>query len=118
FCPHAGIPPVASGTAVFAAYSAVLHSRYRNLAIAAVLAVAAIVTATSGDLLPLLPARGTAILPLAAAPAARPARRQLPRRLLGSRAQLRRSMQERQAAPPRAVDAERARIASEMHDVV
>jgi hypothetical protein len=55
FSPHAAIPPVASGTAVFAAYSAVLHSRYRNLAIAAVLAVAAIVTSTFGDLLPRSP---------------------------------------------------------------
>jgi hypothetical protein len=34
--PHAGIPAVASGTAVFAAYSAVLYSRYRNLAVGAV----------------------------------------------------------------------------------
>ena len=118
FSPHAAIPPVASGTAVFAAYSAVLHSRYRNLAIAAVLAVAAIVTSTFGDLLPLLPARGTAILTLAAATAAGLGIRELRRRLLDSRAQLRRSTQEHQAATHRAVDAERARIASEMHDVV
>ena len=116
--PHAAIPPVASGTAVFAAYSAVLHSRYRNLAIAAVLAVAAIVTSTFGDLLPLLPARGTAIITLAAATAAGLGIRELRRRLLDSRAQLRRSTQEHQAATHRAVDAERARIASEMHDVV
>ena len=68
--PHSGIPPVASGTAVFAAYSAVLYSRYRNLAVGAVLAVAAIVTSTFGDLLPPLPSRGTAILTLAAATAA------------------------------------------------
>ena len=33
---HTAVPPVAFGTAVFAAYSAVVHSRYRNLAIVAV----------------------------------------------------------------------------------
>ena len=86
--------------------------------IAAVLAVAAIVTATFGGLLPLLPARGTAILTLAAATAAGLGIRELRRRLLDSRAQLRRSTQEHQAATHRAVDAERARIASELHDVV
>ena len=116
--PHAGIPPVASGTAVFAAYSAVLYSRYRNLAVGAVLAVAAIVTSTFGDLLPPLPARGTAILTLAAATAAGLGIRDLRRRLLDSRAQLRRSTQEHQAATHRAIEAERARIASKMHDVV
>jgi signal transduction histidine kinase len=116
--PHAGIPPVASGTAVFAAYSAVLYSRYRNLAVGAVLAVAAIVTSTFGDLLPPLPARGTAILTLAAATAAGLGIRDLRRRLLDSRAQLRRSTQEHQAATHRAIEAEHARIASELHDVV
>ncbi len=118
FSHDAGIPPIASGTAVFAAYSAVLHSRYRNLAIGAVLAVAAIVTSTFGDLLPRLPARGSAIFTLAAATAAGLGIRELRQRLLDSRAQLRRSAQEHQAATRRAIEAERARIASELHDVV
>jgi signal transduction histidine kinase len=114
----AGVPLIASVTAVFAAYSAVLHSRYRNLAIAVVLVVAAIVTATFGDLLPLLPPRFTAIFTVAAAAAAGLGIRELRRRLQDSSARLRRSAQEHQVATQRAVDAERARIASELHDVV
>jgi signal transduction histidine kinase len=115
---RAVIPPVASGTAVFAAYSAVLHSRYRNLAIAAVLAVATAVTGTFGDVLPQLPARLTAIVSLAAATGAGLGLRELQRRLRDSSSRLRRSAQEHQAATQRAIEAERARIASELHDVV
>jgi signal transduction histidine kinase len=112
------IPPVASGTAVFAAYSAVLYSRHRNLAIAAVLVVATAVTGTFGDVLPRFPARLTAIVALAAATAAGLGIRELRRRLRDSSARLRRSAQEHQAATQRAVAAERARIAAELHDVV
>jgi signal transduction histidine kinase len=115
---HAGVPLIASVTAVVAAYSAVLHSRYRNLAIAVVLVVAAIVTATFGDLLPLLPPRFTAIFTVAAAAAAGLGIRELRRRLQDSSARLRRSAQEHQVATQRAIEAERARIASELHDVV
>jgi hypothetical protein len=64
------VPPVAFGTAVFAAYSAVAHSRYRNLAIASVTVVTLAVTATYADTLPRFPNRLSAlfaIIPAAAA---------------------------------------------------
>ena len=48
---------VENGTAVFAAYSAVTHSRYRNLAIAVVALVTVIVAGALGDQLPRFPGR-------------------------------------------------------------
>jgi hypothetical protein len=49
------VPPVALGTAVFAAYSAITHSRYRNLAIAVVAAVTLVVAGILGPGLPRFP---------------------------------------------------------------
>jgi signal transduction histidine kinase len=115
---YVAIPTVASATAVFAAYSAVLHSRYRNLAIAAVLVVGAAVAGTFGNELPRFPARLTAIVTLAAAVAAGLGIRELLRRLRDSTARLRDSAQEHRVATERAIEAERARIAGELHDVV
>jgi DNA-binding NarL/FixJ family response regulator len=83
-----------------------------------VLLVATAVTGTFGDMLPRFPARTTAIFALAAATAAGLGIRELRRRLQDSAARLRRSAQEHQAATQRAIEAERARIASELHDVV
>jgi hypothetical protein len=59
------IPLVACGTAVFAAYSAVVHSRYRNLAFAAVVLVAVVADAAFGEALPLFPGGVTAVSSLA-----------------------------------------------------
>jgi signal transduction histidine kinase len=112
------MPPVAFGTAVFAAYSAVAHSRYRNLAIGVVLAVTLAVTATFSDTLPRFPGRLTALFAIAPAAAAGLGIRELRRRLSDTAARLRHASAEHEAATQRAIEAERARIAGELHDVV
>ena len=114
----ADVPPIAFATAVFAAYSAVVHSRYRNLAIGAVLIVTLAVTATFADTLPKFPGRLTALFAIVPALAAGLGIRELRRRLHDSAARLRRATEEHEAATRRAIEAERARIASELHDVV
>ena len=113
----AGVP-VALGTAVYAAYSAIAHSRYRNLAIA-VVAVVTVAAATGlGSQLPRFPGWLTpvfAILPAAAAGLGIP---ELRRRLADSAAKLRRADADARAATEAALAAERSRIAAELHDVV
>lgn len=118
FAMHDNVPPVAFATAVFAAYSAVVHSRYRNLAIAAVLVLTLAATATFADTLPRFPGRFTALFAIVPAAAAGLGIRELRRRLHDSAAQLRRATEEHEAATRRALEAERARIAGELHDVV
>jgi signal transduction histidine kinase len=112
------VPPVAFAAAVFAAYSAVVHSRYRYLAIGAVLGVTLAVTATFADTLPRFPGRLTALFAIAPAAAAGLGIRELRRRLNDAAARLRRATDEHEAATRRAIEAERARIAGELHDVV
>jgi len=112
------VPPVALGTAVYAAYSAVTHSRYRNLAIAVVAVVTVAVAGTLGPDLPRFPGRLTAIFAILPAAVAGLGIRELRRRLADSTARLRRAAAEAAAATERALAAERARIASELHDVV
>jgi signal transduction histidine kinase len=112
------MPAIAFATAVFAAYSAVAHSRYRNLAVGAVTAVALGVTATFGNTLPQFPHHFTALLAIIPAVAAALGIRELRRRLTDSTARLRRATQEYEAATVRAIEAERTRIAGELHDVV
>jgi signal transduction histidine kinase len=112
------VPPVALGTAVYAAYSAITHSRYRNLAIAVVAVVTFAVAGTLGPELPRFPGRLTAIFAILPAAAAGLGIRELRRRLADSTARLRRAAAEAAAATERALAAERARIASELHDVV
>lgn len=115
---HAVVPTVAFATAVFAAYSAVAHSRYRNLAIGAVLAGTVAATAAFADTLPRFPGRLTAVFAIVPAMAAGLGVRELRRRLRDSAARLRRATEENEAATQRALAAERARIAGELHDVV
>ena len=112
------VPPVALGTAVYAAYSAVTHSRYRNLAIAVVAVVTVAVAGTLGPDLPRFPGRLTAIFAILPAAVAGLGIRGLRRRLADSTARLRRAAADAEAATRRALAAERARIASELHDVV
>ena len=115
---HETVPPVAFGTAVFAAYSAVVHSRYRNLAIVAVTVVTLAVTATFADTLPRFPGRLSALFAIVPAVAAGVGIRELRRRLNDSTARLSHAAEEREAATRQAIEAERARIAGELHDVV
>jgi signal transduction histidine kinase len=112
------VPPVALGTAVYAAYSAITHSRYRNLAIAMVTVVTFAVAGTLGPDLPRFPGRLTAIFAILPAGAAGLGIRELRRRLADSTARLRRAAAEAEASTKRALAAERARIAAELHDVV
>jgi signal transduction histidine kinase len=112
------VPPVALGAAVFAAYSAITHSRYRNLAIAVVSVVTVVAAAWVGNDLPRFPGRLTAIFAILPAAVAGLGIRELRRRLADSTARLRRAAAEAAAATERALAAERARIASELHDVV
>jgi signal transduction histidine kinase len=112
------MPSVAFATAVFAAYSAVAHSRYRYLAIGVVAAITLYVTATFGDTLPNFPHQLTALLAITPAVAAALGIRELRRRLTDSTTRLHRATEEYEAATVRAIEAERARIAGELHDVV
>jgi signal transduction histidine kinase len=112
------VPAIAFATAVLAAYSAVSHSRYRNLAIGVVAVSTVAVTVTFGDTLPHFPGRFTALLAIAPAVAAALGIRQLRRRLSDSAARLRRATEEYEIGTVRAIEAERARIAAELHDVV
>jgi signal transduction histidine kinase len=112
------LPPVALGTAVYAAYSAIMYSRYRNLAVAVVGVVTVLVAGTLGNELPRFPGRLTAIFAIVPAAAAGFGFRVLRRRLADSTARLGRAADEAKAATERALTAERARIASELHDVV
>ena len=112
------VPPVALGTAVYAAYSAVTYSRYRNLAIAVVGVVTLAVAGALGNDLPRFPGRLTAVFAVVPAAVAGLGIRVLRHRLADSTARLRRAAADARAATERALAAERARIASELHDVV
>jgi signal transduction histidine kinase len=112
------LPPSALYTAVYAAYSAIAHSRYRNLAVAVVSVTTVFVAAVIGNQLPRFTANLTAIFAIAPAAAAGLGIRVLHRRLADSAARLRRAAAEAAAATERALAAERARIAAELHDVV
>jgi signal transduction histidine kinase len=112
------VPPVALGTAVYAAYSAITHSKYRNLAIAVVAVATIAVAAALGNTLPRFPGRLTAIFAILPAAAAGLGIRVLRRRLADSTARLDRADAEARAATERALTAERSRIAAELHDVV
>ena len=122
---HTVVPPVAFGSAVLAAYSAVAHSRYRNLAVGVVLVVTLGIAVTFANTLPRFPGRLSALFAIIPALAAGLGLRELRRRLRDSAARLSDSAQRleraqagHEAATRRAIAAERARIAGELHDVV
>ena len=103
---------------LFAAYSAILYSPYRRLALLCVLTTAVIVTAAFPNTTPPVPARFTALLVLLPTAAVAAGMRTWQRRAGDSAERLRLAQAEHEAQTRRAVEAERARIASELHDVV
>jgi signal transduction histidine kinase len=110
--PGAGAPAAAMGAAVLAAYSAVAHSRYRNLAVVVVMSVALMVSLVFAATITFrFPERMTALLAMLPTAGAAFGIRE-------SRKRLRESNARHAEATRRAIEAERARIASELHDVV
>jgi signal transduction histidine kinase len=103
---------------IFAAYCAVAYSPFRRLALLGVLAAALIVTAAYPNTAPPVPERLGALLVLLPTVAVGIAIRVWRRRAGESAERLRRAEAEHEAETLRAVALERARIASEMHDVV
>ena len=104
--------------AILAAYSAVVYTPFRRAALLSVLAAAVIVTAAYPNTTPPVPERYTAMLILIPTVAVGVVIRVWRRRAAESAERLRRAQQEHEAETRRAVTLERARIASEMHDVV
>ena len=106
------------GAVIFAAYSAVLYSRFRWAALLAVGTGAVIATAAFPDTTPQVPARFTALLVLVPTAAVAVGMRGWRQRAGDSAERLLRVEAEHEAQTRRAVEAERARIAGELHDVV
>ncbi|HEX8007333.1 MAG TPA: histidine kinase [Trebonia sp.] len=103
---------------VFAGYCAVVYSRYRGLALLSLPVVGLILTAAFQDTTPPLPGRLSALVILMAITVFGNAVRVWRARAGDSSAQLLRAQAEHEAATRRALELERARIASELHDVV
>jgi signal transduction histidine kinase len=115
--PH-HVPPVAFGAVILAVYSAVVYSPHRELALGVALAGAIATLATFPDSPSSISERYTALIVVMPAAAAGLGMREWRRRAGDSAARLRKVHAEHEAATRRAIDLERARIASELHDVV
>jgi signal transduction histidine kinase len=115
---HDQVTTITFGAVIFAAYSAVLYSRFRWAALLAVGTAAVIATAAFPDTTPQVPARFTALLVLAPTAAVAIGMRGWRKRAGDSAQRLLRAEAEHEAQTRRAVEAERARIAGELHDVV
>jgi signal transduction histidine kinase len=105
-------------TVAFAAYSAVVHSRYRGAALLSMPLATVVVIALFTDTAPPVPARATPLLIFIPIMIVGNAVHQWARRAGDSGARLRQARAEHEAATRRALAVERARIASELHDVV
>jgi signal transduction histidine kinase len=105
-------------TVAFAAYSAVVHSRYRGAALLSMPLATALVIALFANTSPPVPARATPLLIFIPIMIVGDAVHRWTRRAGDSGARLRQAQAEHEAATRRALALERARIASEMHDVV
>jgi signal transduction histidine kinase len=110
--------PVTFGTGILAAYSAIVYSRFRQLAILIVLIGVAIITAMFPNTVPEVSERYMALLVAAPTVAAGIGMREWRKRAGDSAERLRRAQAEHEAATRRALAMERSRIASELHDVV
>jgi signal transduction histidine kinase len=109
---------VTFAAAVLAAYSAVVYSRFRGLALLSLPLAGVIVAAAFQDTTPPLPGQATAPLILIAIMLVGNAARVWKQRAGASQARIGRLQAEHQEQTQRAVELERARIASELHDVV
>src|SRR6516162_1432842 len=105
-------------TVAFAAYSAVVHSRYRGAALLSMPLVTVLVIALFADTAPPIPARATPLLIFIPIMIVGDAVHRWARRAGDSGERLRRAQAEHEAATRRALVLERARLASELHDVV
>jgi signal transduction histidine kinase len=103
---------------LFAAYCAVVYSRHRGLALVSLPLAGLILTAAFQNTTLPLPPRATALVILLAITVFGNAVRVWRSRAGDRGAQLMRAQAEQQAATRRALQLERARIASELHDVV
>ena len=115
--PH-HVPPVAFGAAILAVYSALVYSPHRELALGVALAGAIATVATFPDSPSYISERYTALIVVMPTAVAGLGMREWRRRAGDSAARLRKAHAEHEAATRRAIDLERARIASELHDVV
>jgi signal transduction histidine kinase len=104
--------------AIFAAYCAVAYSRYRRTTLLALLAGAIIVTVAYPQATAQVPERYTPLLVLAPTVALGNMMRMWRQRAGESAERLRLAQAAHEAETRRAVETERARIASELHDVV
>ena len=116
--PGAHTTSITFAAVILAAYSAAAYSPYRRAALLSVLAAAVIVTAAYPNTTPPVPERFTALLILVPTVAVGVAIRVWRRRAGESAERLRVAEAGHEAQTRRAVALERARIASEMHDVV
>jgi len=105
-------------TVAFAAYSAVVHSRYRGAALLSMPLATVLVIALFPDTAPPIPARATPLLIFIPIMIVGDAVHRWARRAGDTGARLRRAQAEHEAATRRALALERSRIAGEMHDVV
>ena len=115
---HDHVTTITFAAVIFAAYSAVLYSRFRWAALLAVGTAAVIATAAFPNTTPQVPARFTALLVLVPATAVALVMRGWRQRAGDSAQRLLRAEAEHEAQTRRAVEAERVRIAGELHDVV
>jgi signal transduction histidine kinase len=105
-------------TVALAAYSAVVHSRYRGAALLSMPLAAVVVMALFADTAPPIPARATPLLVFIPIMIVGDAVHRWARRAGDSGARLRQAQAEHEETTRRALERERARIASEMHDIV
>ena len=109
---------ITMGTAIFAAYCAVAYSRYRRTTLLALLAGAVIITVAYPEATAQVAARYTPLLVLLPTVAVGSMMRMWRERAGESADRLSMAQDEHETEKRRAVELERARIASELHDVV
>ncbi len=109
---------VTVAAAIFAAYCAVVYSKYRRTALLALLAGAIIITAAYPDATAQVAQRYTSLLVLLPTVAVGNMMRMWRKRAAESAERLRLARAEHEAEKRRAVELEQARIARELHDVV